>query len=80
MLLDLLLSALLMCCFLLAAFLAASRVVRVNPTPNPKYRVPEISDFVYFKQILGWSFQNSKFEKTDPKFLDSPNTQAYWPA
>jgi len=56
------------CCFLLwicvvatcsvdllqAAFLAASRVDRVNP--NPKYRVPEMSGFVYFKQISGWSF------------------------
>ena len=40
---------------------------------------PKMSDFVYFELILGWSFQNPKFKKTeksDPKILDSPNAQA----
>jgi len=38
-----------------------------------------MSDFIYFEQILGWSFQNPKFKKTeksDPKISDSPNAQA----
>ena len=53
LLVDLLLPRLHLCCYLLAAFIVASRVVRVNPNPNPKCRVPEMSGFVYFEQISG---------------------------
>jgi hypothetical protein len=79
MLLNLLLPALHLCCYFLIAFLAASRVVQVNPNPNPKCRVPEISGFIYFEQISGWSFQNRKFKeskKPDLKISGSPNAQA----
>ena len=74
----------LLCIFFLKGFLcvaacSASRVFQVNPNPNPKCRVPEMSGFIYFEQISGWSFQNSKFkrpEKSDPKFSGNPNAQA----
>ena len=62
-----------------------SRVDRVNPNPNPNFRVPEFSGFEYFQRISGFSFQNPKFlkpEKPNPKFSGNPNAQPYpqaWP-
>ena len=56
------------------------RVVRVNPNPNPKCRVPEFSGFDYFQQFSGCSFTNPKFykpEKSDPKISDNSNAQPY---
>jgi len=41
------------------------RVIRVNPNPNPKCRVPEMSGFDYFQQISGCIFQNPKFQKPE---------------